>query len=101
MGAYVVLAGIGLFDMQGGCAAIPEYQISGPAFARVTRHLRTADLRIVAEHNSPTNVYIQSASLNGRPLSRLAVSDQDLQRGGELHLVMGPHPVDDLGPAHP
>lgn len=93
MGAYVVLAGIGLFDMEGGCMDRPEYQISGPAFKEVTLHLSGGDFRIIAHNNSATNVYIQSAKLNGKPLHRLAIAHADMVHGGELVLEMGPRPA--------
>ncbi len=93
MGAYVVLAGVGLFDVEGGCAAHPAYQISGPAFPQVTLHLAGGDLRILAHENSPTNVYIQSARWNGRPLSKLRIAHEDLEHGGTLELQMGPRPA--------
>jgi predicted alpha-1,2-mannosidase len=92
MGAYVVLAGMGLFDMQGGCASEPSYQISGPSFGQVTLHLSSHDFTIVAHNNSSSNIYIQSATLNGRPLQKLAISHADLVRGGRLILEMGPQP---------
>ena len=94
MGAYVVLAGIGLFDMQGGCADYPEYQISGPAFTRVTLHLAGGgDFRILARNNSPTNIYIQSATLSGKPLPSLAIRHDQIVPGGELVLTMGNKPL--------
>jgi len=93
MGSYVVLAGIGLFDMEGGCAAEPAYQISGPAFERVVLHLRGGDFEIVAHNNGPKNIYIQSARLNGKLLSDLQVRHSDIAHGGRLVLEMGPAPA--------
>jgi predicted alpha-1,2-mannosidase len=90
MGSYVVLAGIGLFDMEGGCMAEPAYQISGPAFQRVVLHLRGGDFEIVAHNNGPKNIYIQSARLNGKRLSELKIRHSDVVLGGRLVLEMGP-----------
>jgi predicted alpha-1,2-mannosidase len=92
MGAYVVLAGIGLFDMEGGCTTEPKYQISGPVFRKVTLHLDGRDFEIIANNNSARNVYIQSATLNGIPLPLLQISHADIVRGGRLELEMGPDP---------
>ncbi|WP_161557688.1 GH92 family glycosyl hydrolase [Acidisarcina polymorpha] len=92
MGAYVVLAGIGLFDMEGGCTDVPKYQISGPAFHKVTLHLGGHDFEIIASSNSARNVYIQSAKLNGVPLKSLEVSHAALASGGRLEMEMGPEP---------
>ncbi len=92
MGAYVVLAGIGLFDMEGGCAVEPSYEISGPAFSRVVLHMPGGDFEIVAHHNSAQNIYIQSATLNGVPLKEPRLKHSQMSRGGRLVLEMGPKP---------
>jgi putative alpha-1,2-mannosidase len=92
MGAYVVLAGIGLFDMEGGCSAEPSYQISGPAFSRVVLHLSGRDFEIIAHNNSPRSVYIQSATLNGVPLREPRLRHSQLTHGGKLVLEMGTRP---------
>jgi putative alpha-1,2-mannosidase len=92
MGAYVVLAGIGLFDMEGGCTAEPSYQISGPAFTRVILHLRGGDFEIIAHNNSAANLYIQSARLNGVALKEPRLKYSQLTAGGRLELEMGPRP---------
>lgn len=47
---------------------------------------------IEAKDNSETNVYIQSATLNGQPLSRPLLAHADLVKGGKLGLQMGPQP---------
>ena len=94
MGAYVVLAGLGLFDMEGGCAPEPTYQISGPAFTRAVLHMKNSSFEIVAHHNSDANVYIQKATLNGKQLGDLRLKHSDVTRGGKLVLEMGPEPRD-------
>ncbi len=94
MGAYVVLAGMGLFDLEGGCDREPGYQISGPAFRRVVLHLKDATFEIAAHNDSDTNVYIHSATLNGHRLSELRLKHADLIRGGKLVLEMSSHPED-------
>jgi predicted alpha-1,2-mannosidase len=93
MGAYVVLAGIGLFDMEGGCAAEPRYQISGPVFREVTLHQPGGDFHIRAIGNSSKAIYIRSASLNGVPLQRLSLSHKEIAKGGTLLLQMSAQPT--------
>lgn len=92
MGAYVVEAGLGLFDMEGGCTDAPTYQISGPAFSRAVLHLEGGNFEIIAHNNSATNIYIQSASLNGMPLAALRITHAQVAQGGRLILQMGPKP---------
>ncbi|MDH4203637.1 MAG: glycoside hydrolase family 92 protein [Phycisphaerae bacterium] len=45
---------------------------------------------ITAQNNSPKNYYIQSATLNGKPLYRPWITHEELISGGTLNLVMGP-----------
>ncbi len=92
MGSYIVLAGIGLFDMEGGCATEPRFQISGPVFDELTLHLRGGDFRIISENNSAANVYIQAATLNGKPLTTPSLPYSAMEHGGELRLTMGSTP---------
>ena len=47
---------------------------------------------IEAHDNSPDNIYIQSATLNGKPLDRSWFPAKQLLGGGTLSLQMGPEP---------
>ena len=51
---------------------------------------RAVKFNIVARNNSPTNIYIQSAMLNGKPLDRSWLRHSAIMAGGELVLEMGP-----------
>jgi predicted alpha-1,2-mannosidase len=44
---------------------------------------------IMAENNSPENLYIQSATLNGKSINRPWLLHEELISGGELKLIMG------------
>ena len=97
MGALGVLMAIGLFDVEGGVAVKPTYQITGPVFDRVTIRLNPSyfpgkTFTVLARNNSPKNVYIQSARLNGQPLARCWFSHRDLVAGGTLEIDLGPEP---------
>ncbi|MGN6553379.1 MAG: GH92 family glycosyl hydrolase [Verrucomicrobiota bacterium] len=97
MGALGVLMAIGRFDVQGGAARHPTYQITSPLFDRVTLHLDShyfpgRSFTITTHANSPQNIYIQSARLNGRPLNQYWFSHEALVNGGELELELGPEP---------
>jgi len=72
MGAWYVMSAMGLFEMDGGCAVEPTYEIGSPIFDRVVIHLdqryyKGKTFVIEARNNSPQNIYIQSAILDGRP----------------------------------
>ncbi|MGN6368182.1 MAG: GH92 family glycosyl hydrolase [Phycisphaerae bacterium] len=47
---------------------------------------------VIAENNSAKNVYVQSAMLNGKPLTHAWIAASDVARGGELRLVLGATP---------
>jgi predicted alpha-1,2-mannosidase len=102
LSALYVLWSMGLFEMDGGCSVKPGYDLSSPVFDRVVIHLdprycRGKEFTIEARNNSPTNVYIQSATLNGRPLARARILHSDVTSGGRLVLEMGPVPNEGWG----
>lgn len=108
MGALGVLMAIGLFDVEGGAAVRPTYQITSPLFDRVTIELNRdyfpgREFRITTRHNSATNCYIQSARLNGRSLNNFWFPHTNLISGGSLEIELGPRPsrwAADSSPVH-
>jgi putative alpha-1,2-mannosidase len=83
--------------MDGGCAVKPIYELGSPIFDRVTIHLDPKyypgkTFVIEARNNSPENIYIQSAELNGKPLEKPWFYHSELAGGGTLVLEMGPEP---------
>ena len=88
---------IGLFDVEGGAAIQPTYQITSPLFDRITIQLDAnyfpgKQFVITTRNNSATNVYIQSARLDGQPLNRWWFPHADLVNGGSLEIELGPQP---------
>ena len=47
---------------------------------------------VVAKNNSAGNVYIQSATLNGKPLNEPVIRYSDIMHGSRLEFVMGAQP---------
>ena len=47
---------------------------------------------IKAMNNSKTNKYIQSATLNGKPITRTWITQKEITDGGTLIFEMGPEP---------
>ncbi len=97
MGAWFVMSAMGLFQMDGGAAVRPTYDIGSPIFDRVTIHLDKkyypgGQFVIEARNNSKENVYIQSATLDGQPLNRPWFYHPQLVDGGKLIFQMGPKP---------
>ncbi|MHC4226634.1 MAG: GH92 family glycosyl hydrolase [Planctomycetota bacterium] len=97
MGAWYVMSAIGLFEMDGGAATEPTYEIGSPIFDKVTIHLdyryyKGGKFVIEAKNNSKNNVFIQSATLDGKTLNKPWFYHRQLADGGKLVLQMGPNP---------
>ena len=97
MSAWAILASLGLFQTDGGCRAEPVYEIASPMFEEVTIHLgkrygRGDTFTIRARNASRRNIYVQRAELNGKPLDGFCFPAEELLKGGELSLEMGPEP---------
>jgi putative alpha-1,2-mannosidase len=51
-----------------------------------------AKFTITAENQAPEHPYVQSAKLNGKPLSRAWIRHSEIAVGGMLEFVMGSEP---------
>ena len=102
MGSLSVLLKMGIFEMRGGAAINPIYEIGSPIFDKITIKLNNeyylADEFIIeTENNSSANRYIQSATLDGKPLNKSWFFHKELVDGGKLILQMGNEPNMDWG----
>lgn len=94
MSAWYVFSALGFYPVNpvGGV-----YVIGSPIVDRATiqldkGHYKGKKFTVIAENNGPRNLYIQSARLNGKPLTKTWFTHDELAAGGELRLVMGPKP---------
>jgi len=95
--SWYVMSALGFYPVD---PARPEYIIGSPIFDEATIHLGNGkDLVIVANHNSEKNIYIQSATLNGRPLNKPWFSHTEIVNGGKIVFYMGPTPNKTWGAA--
>ncbi len=99
LGAWIVMAGMGLFDVKGLTDQQPVFGIGSPLFDRITiklnnKYFKGNEFIIETENNSPENVYIQSLSLNGNDLKRTFIPFAEVVNGGSLKLKMGNQPKD-------
>jgi len=93
LGSWYVLSALGLFDVKGFTDARPVVEIGSPVFDKATIALGNhKELIIETKNNSKQNLYIQSASFNGKPLDNCWLYRDALMQGGKLLLVMGDHP---------
>jgi len=86
MSAWLIFTSLGFYPVAPGSN---EYVIGRPFVDRAVLHLpNDRTLTVVAENLSPSNAFIQSITLNGKPLTRTFVRHEELMSGGELHFVM-------------
>ncbi len=94
LSAWYVLAASGLAQC---CPGDPRYEIVTPLFAKVSFAVagkpgKRSVFTITAQNSAPENIYIQSATLDGRPLDRCWLDHAEIAAGGTLDLVLGPTP---------
>ena len=97
MSAWFLMVSLGLFQTDGGVRVNPIYEIGSPVFEKVeidlgNRYGRGNTFVIEAKNTSFSNKYVQSATLNGKPLQNFWFPAKELLKGGELVLEMGPEP---------
>ena len=87
MSAFVVFSMMGFFPVTPGTT---NYAIGSPFFKKAILHLPSGKSFIIkAKDISKENKYIQSARLNGQPLSKPFLTHEQLMAGGTLALQMG------------
>lgn len=91
LSSWFVFAALGFYPVN---AATGVYVIGSPLVkhARIHNPANGAVFTIVAENNSPDNIYIQSATLNGKLLTRSWIAHAEIVAGGELRFRMGGRP---------
>ena len=88
--SWYVMSALGFYTVD---PSTPYYILGSPLFQRSVLHLAHGKLfEIVARNNSETNVYIQSATLNGKPWNKSWFAHKDIADGGKLELIMGSAP---------
>lgn len=97
MSSWFIMSAIGLFQMDGGCAVEPQYEIGSPRYQKITLKLdnkygRGDTFTIIAKDASIENKYIQSSKLNGRPINSFKIPQKEILKGGTLELIMGSEP---------
>ena len=91
MSAWYVLNSMGFYQV---CPGKPVYSIGRPIFDRVDVSLPDRKVfSVVTKNNSGENKYIESATLDGRPLDEPFLTHQDIAGGGTLEIVMTAKPT--------
>jgi predicted alpha-1,2-mannosidase len=97
MGSWFTLSSLGLFQMQGGCAVEPIWDLGSPMFKKATIKLDNnyysgKEFVIETVNSSKENVYIQEAYLNGKKYDKSWLYHKDITKGGNIKFIMGPKP---------
>ncbi len=97
MSAFVVFSSMGFYPVTPG---LPIYTIGSPVFEEVKVNLENGNtFTLKANKCSEVNKYIQSAKLNGQPLTKTWFTHDELMNGAILELEMGPKPNKNWGSA--
>ncbi|WP_348262611.1 GH92 family glycosyl hydrolase [Telmatobacter sp. DSM 110680] len=90
MSAWLLFTAMGFYPVS---PASGEYMIGSPMYGEISLTLANGKrFRLETSNNSAKNVYIQSATLNGKTLDMPVITWEQIQAGGVLHFVMGPEP---------
>jgi putative alpha-1,2-mannosidase len=88
--SWYVMSAIGFYTVD---PSSPDYILGSPLFNHMVMYMGNGKtFEVTASHNSEKNIYIQSATLNGKPWNKPWFSHADIANGGKLELVMGPAP---------
>lgn len=95
MSAWYVMSAAGFYPVTPGSTT---YVIGTPLFPEVRFNLENKRTFVITARGvSEGNIYIQSASLNGRPYNKSYLTHGDVMTGGSLVFEMGPQPNRDWG----
>lgn len=90
MSAWYVLNAMGFYQVAPGD---PTWSLGRPLFEKVTVNLENGKTFTVETiNNSPENIYIQSAVMNGTELKSPFFDHNDIVNGAHLVITMGPEP---------
>jgi len=91
MSSYYVFLMCGFFPY----ATTENYYLHGTRVEEIVFHLGNGkDFRVTGENIGDENIYVQSATWQGRPLDVCKLTHEQITQGGELHFVMGNQPSD-------
>lgn len=95
--SWYVMSAMGFYTVDPSSA---NYILGSPVFGDTVMHMGNGQtFEVVANGNSDTNVYIQSATMNGKSWDKSWFSHADIANGGKLVLTMGPQPNKQWGTA--
>ena len=92
MSAWYVFSSLGFYPVN---PVSGQYVIGTPQFDKSSIDLpRGKRFQVVAPGLSDKNIYVQKATLNGKPLDHCYITHTEIIQGGTLELIMGETPSD-------
>ncbi len=104
LGAWHVMAALGLLDVQGHAAANLTFQFGSPQFEKVTIQLSNdpaKKLVIETINNSSENYYVKELVFNDETIDNAWMEREKLMQGGKLIFTMDSIPNENWGVATP
>jgi predicted alpha-1,2-mannosidase len=94
MSAWYVFSALGFYpaDPCGGVYVLGTPLVNQATITLAPPHYSGGQFTVSAKDNSRANAYIQSATLNGQPLTHAWLTHDQIAAGGTLVLQMGPNP---------
>jgi len=94
MSAWYILSAMGFHPV---CPGDNKYELGSPLFKKTViqlddKYYSGKSFTVIANDNSPENVYVQSVKLNGNKLDRTYITHEEIVSGGELVFQMGSEP---------
>jgi predicted alpha-1,2-mannosidase len=101
MSAWYIFTALGFYpvDPTSGTYVLGSPLVNEATLKMDSKFYKGHEFTVVAENNSADNMYIQSATLNGKPLARSYITQDEIAAGGKLVLEMGPKPNKEFGAA--
>ena len=94
LGAWYVMAALGLFAVDGLTSPDPSFSIGSPVFSKAVirlnpQYYKGKEFVITAKNNSKKNVYVQTSKLlDGKKITAGSIRFADVVKGGSLELTM-------------
>lgn len=94
MSAWYIFSSLGFYPVAPGST---EYALGSPAVNKAEINLgKGIKFRVIAENQSPQNVYVSRVELNGNQLNEPFIHHEDIMKGGELKFYMSSEPNKDI-----
>lgn len=85
MSAWYLMSALGFYQV---CPGNPVYSIGRPLVDEASIRMKNGTFKIKVNNNSPENKYVREAKLNGKVLSDLSFTHDQIKNGGELIITM-------------